>query len=208
MGIEKIGDKLENTNGIENRTESLEKNIEIEKPESVEKQETAKNLISKLENNEYYSTRDERLAQTPRENGVDSKGTWQGERGESKYIPNDEKAQTILKEHGQDGIQYKDGIPNFTDVSIEEVKINDMHANRSETFRKADNECAQKWNEKNFEGKSDWTGKEVADWRTEKGYTWHECNDRKTCQLVPTAIHSKCGHLGGYAECKKRDGQP
>ena len=123
MGLENIGDKLENTNGIENRTESLEKNIKIEKPESIEKQETAKNFINKLENNEYYSTRDERLAQTPRENGVDSKGTWQGERGESKYVPNDEKAQTILKEHGQNGIQYKDGIPNFTDVSIEDVTL-------------------------------------------------------------------------------------
>lgn len=208
MSLENFSDKLETTiKDSDNRTEQLEKNIEVEKPEFVEKKETAKDFMNKLENSECYSSYGERLSQTPRENGTDSKGKWQGERGESKYVPNDEKAQDVLKEHGQNGIEYKDAMPNFEPVAKESVEIQDMHANRSETFRKADNECAQKWNEKNFEDKNNWTGKDVADWRMDNKYTWHECNDRKTCQLVPTDIHSQCGHLGGFAECKKRDGE-
>ena len=200
MNLEKSGDENKRPGkNTESRTERLEKNIEAEKPENYTSR------TEQLEDREYYSTREERLAQTPRENGIDSKGIWQGERGESKYIPNDAKAQEALARCGRDGVEYKDAVPDFAPFAKETVEIKDMHANRSETFRKADNKCAQKWNEKNFENKSDWTGKNVSDWRIENGYTWHECNDCKTCQLVPTDIHSKCGHLGGFAECKKKD---
>ena len=42
-------------------------------------------------------------------------------------------------------------------------------------------------------------------WREENGYSWHERNDMKTCDLVPTKVNDYFGHLGGVAECKKRD---
>ena len=85
------------------------------------------------------------------------------------------------------------------------VEISDMRADRSDTFRKADNACAEKWNQEKFEGKADWTRKDIEEWRDNNEYTWHENNDRKTCELVPRSIHSKCGHLGGFSECKKAE---
>ncbi|KOO43048.1 NAD+--asparagine ADP-ribosyltransferase [Priestia koreensis] len=38
--------------------------------------------------------------------------------------------------------------------------------------------------------------------RYEKKYklTWHELNDVKTIQLVPSVINSKFGHIGGVGE--------
>ncbi|MEO2211613.1 HNH endonuclease [Paenibacillus amylolyticus] len=35
-----------------------------------------------------------------------------------------------------------------------------------------------------------------------EGYTWHELNDGKTIQLVPSSVNSKFGHLGGVSEVK------
>ena len=202
MRLENSGNKLETPANAENKTAELEKNITVEKPEAVEKQDAAKNFIHDLENSEYYSSYEERLAQTPRD---DAKGTWSGERGESTYTPNDANAKEAIEKCGKSGVDYKDAVPDFEPFSKETVEIEDMHANRSETFRKADNACAQKWNDQHFENKTDWNGKDVSDWRHENGYTWHECNDRQTCQLVPQEIHSQCGHLGGFAECKKKE---
>ena len=34
--------------------------------------------------------------------------------------------------------------------------------------------------------------------------TWHECNDMKTMQLIPTIINAKFGHLGGVGEINKK----
>lgn len=40
----------------------------------------------------------------------------------------------------------------------------------------------------------------IADIREELKLTWHELNDGKTIQLVPSEINSKFGHLGGVGE--------
>ncbi|MCY1046531.1 HNH endonuclease [Corallococcus sp. bb12-1] len=34
---------------------------------------------------------------------------------------------------------------------------------------------------------------------TPKGMTWHHHQDRTTLQLVPTAIHARTGHTGGFS---------
>ena len=45
---------------------------------------------------------------------------------------------------------------------------------------------------------------EIKQWRMENKYTWHECKDCKTMQLVPTEVHGNIPHSGGIAETKSR----
>lgn len=149
----------------------------------------------------YYSRYPERLDQTPIHDGE-----WTGDRGESKFIPYDEDLKELLKKFGIDGIEYHNGIPDFSPVTDTTVAINDMTSNRYNNFKLADEECAKEWNSKARDGRTDWSARDVEKWRRENGYTWHECSDMKTCQLVPTKIHAAFGHLGGHAECAKRDG--
>lgn len=61
------------------------------------------------------------MNQTPREDSV--LGKWDGERGESKFIPNDQEIKAKLAERGLEGIDYKDGIPGFSEVSESTVEI-------------------------------------------------------------------------------------
>lgn len=49
------------------------------------------------------------------------------------------------------------------------------------------------------------TPKEVKKWRKQNKYTWHEDNDLKTMDLVPSVINSKFGHLGGVSEAGKAE---
>lgn len=155
------------------------------------------------EEEEYFSTYDERLRQTPKEDS--DRGEWEGERGESKFVPYDQEIIDILAEYGLDGIVYKDGIPDFSEVSESTVEIDNMTENRAENFKQCDEKCAEQWNKEGRDGRTDWTARDVAQWRKENGYSWHECNDMKTCDLVPTKINDYFGHLGGVSECKKRD---
>lgn len=155
------------------------------------------------EEEEYFSTYDERLRQTPKEDS--DRGEWERERGESKFVPYDQEIIDILAEYGLDGIVYKDGIPDFSEVSESTVEIDNMTENRAENFKQCDEKCAEQWNKEGRDGRTDWTARDVAQWRKENGYSWHERNDMKTCDLVPTKINDYFGHLGGVSECKKRD---
>lgn len=155
--------------------------------ESNKENETGENK----ENTEYYSTYEERLQQTPVNNGK-----WEGERGESIFHSDDETVNKILDEFGLDGISYKDGIPDFSEVSKGTVEIDDMTENRDKNFRQADEALAKQ---------RGCSPQEVKQWREEHGYTWHERNDMKTMDKVPTEINKVFGHLGGVSECKKRD---
>ena len=47
---------------------------------------------------------------------------------------------------------------------------------------------------------------DVAKWRKENGYTWHECKDMKTMQKVPSEVHNNIPHSGGISEAKKGTG--
>lgn len=42
--------------------------------------------------------------------------------------------------------------------------------------------------------------KDIKIYRDKNKLTWHELNDVKTMQLVPTKINSTFGHLGGVGE--------
>lgn len=145
----------------------------------------------------------------PKETGDDGtkRGEWEGERGNSKWIPNKDLIPTgqgtnkerltweeILEKNNIDGIDFKDGEPDFSEVSKETVEIDGFTDDRRVNFKKADIEAAEKRN---------CTPQEVREWRKENGYTWHEKSDQKTMEKVPSEIHGNVPHSGGVSEYKK-----
>ena len=155
--------------------------------------------------NLYYSTYEERMKQTPREDS--DRGEWTEVRGESEFIPNDEEVKDILGKHDKESISYRDAIPDFSEVASSTVEIDDMTENRADNFRQCDEKCAEQWNREKRDGRTDWSSRDVKEWRQENGYSWHERNDMKTCDLVPTKVNDYFGHLGGVSECRKRDAE-
>jgi len=150
-------------------------------------------------NRGFYSTYEERINRTPVENGE-----WTGERGESTFISNSDEVTEYTKSAGVDGVNYKDGCPDFSPFSKGDVEIPDMSTNRYTSmgkpgnFEQADAALAQQRG-------NGCTPRDVANWRKENGYTWHELNDMKTCQKVPTSVNKVYRHLGGVSECKHRE---
>lgn len=169
---------------------------------------------------DYFTSYEDRLSHTPKEDS--ELGSWEGERGESKFIPNEnnEAANTAkekLSEYGMDGVKYESAEPDFSKCCEAEVKIDKMTQNRENyidengeyqlgNFAQADAKCAEQWNAASRDGKDNWTAADVRDWRREKKHSWHECCDTSTMQLVPRDIHEVFKHSGGVAECKARDG--
>ena len=134
-----------------------------------------------------------------------SDGHWEGERGDSKWVPDGDyipqksnpEGKTwdeILEKYGIDGINFKDGEPDFSKLSKGTVEIENFSENRDDNFDKADAELAKQ---------RGCTPEEVAKWRKENGYTWHECKDMKTMQKVPSEVHNNVPHSGGISEAKK-----
>lgn len=150
-------------------------------------------------NKGFYSTYEERISRTPVENGE-----WTGDRGESTFISDSDEVSTYLKEANVDGVNYKDGCPDFTPFSKGEVEIPSMSPDRHTTmgkpgnFEQADAALARQRGD-------GCTARDVANWRKANGYTWHELNDMKTCQKVPSSINKVYKHLGGVSECKHRE---
>lgn len=121
---------------------------------------------------------------------------------------------SILDEAGIKGIQYKNGVPDFSPVSKAQVEINHMvggtggngSAARRLNFTQADEKLAEQLNNspelaRKFGMESgEITWKQIEKYRRAHKLTWHELNDVKTVQLVPTEINSKFGHLGGVGE--------
>lgn len=179
------------------------------------------NLFKEMHNKEkdFYTSYEDRIKYTPREDS--ELGFWEGERGESKFVPNEQNeagatAKGKLSEYGMDGVEYNSGEPDFSGCCEAEVKIDNMTGNRDNyidkngeyqqgNFSQADAKCAEFWNSTKRDGKDDWTASDVRDWRRENKYSWHECCDTSTMQLVPRDIHSTFKHSGGVAECKMRD---
>ena len=137
----------------------------------------------------YPSTYDERINQTPVNNG-----SWTGDRGESKFISELDEVNDVLKKYDIDGIEYKDGIPDYSPVSEGEVIHPDMSIDRNKNFRVADELLAEQLGV---------SRKEITKLRKQRKFTWHELNDMKTMQLIPSILNSKFGHLGGVVEVKK-----
>lgn len=135
-------------------------------------------------------------------------GHWDGERGNSNWYPDPDfvpgKANPegktwseILNKYGIDHIPFKDGEPDFSEISKGTVEIEPFSDSRTDNFDKADIELAKQ---------KGCTPEEVAKWRKENGYTWHECKDMKTMQKVPSEVHNNVPHSGGISEAKKGNG--
>lgn len=180
------------------------------KPTSDMTLEQAKSFVHELfkQNDMHYVPYPERMSHVPAQ---ESKlGVWEGARGESKFIPNEEtlaarNAREKLAEYGKDGIEYHDAEPDFSECSEATVQIDDMTEYRDDNFDQADEKCADLWNSEKKDGRTDWVADDVTTWRGEHHCSWHERCDTKTMDLVPQEIHGFFIHSGGVAECKARD---
>lgn len=136
-------------------------------------------------------------------------GHWDGERGNSKWHPDPDyipgKANPdqntwgeILEEYDIDGINFKDGEPEFGEISKGTIEVFPFSDSRTDNFDKADIELAEQ---------KGCSPEDVAQWRKENGYTWHECKDMKTMQKAPSGVHNNISHRGGISEAKKGNGE-
>lgn len=134
-------------------------------------------------------------------------GEWDGIRGDSVWYPDRDVVPTrynpdgltwgeILDKYGIDGIEYKDGDPDFSPISKGEVEIDDFTDDRTSNFAQADEALAKQ---------KGCSPEDVKKWREENGYTWHECRDCKTMQKVPREVHNNMDHTGGVSEYKKNN---
>ena len=138
-----------------------------------------------------------------------TEGKWSGEAGNSDWHPNPESIppdkngtnpehktwEEILKEYNIDHIPYKDGYPDFSEICKGQVEIDDFTDNRKANFTQADEKLAEQ---------RGCTPEEVKKWREEHGYTWHECEDCRTMQKVPTEVHGNVSHSGGISVYKSQ----
>jgi len=183
---------------------------EVSSNQESENSEKEYNPEEKVESSKLYTTYKERIDKTP-----NSKGDWTGERGESKYIPADipenEGIIGLLKSKGIDGIEYKNGIPDFSPVSEGTVKIQDMTDVRSgkrddgktNNFGQACEALAEKWNADGKDGRKDWDWQDVVEWSKGR-FTIHECTDLQTCHFIDVKLHDFFKHAGGVAEYKAK----
>lgn len=176
-------------------------------PEKVARVLESDDLPSKLSRNKEINSLPSKLT---RENITDVRncplenGHWEGERGNSKWIPDPYYApqksnpegktwEEILEKYDVDGIEFKDGEPIFDNISKATVKIEGFSSNRDDNFDKADIELAKQ---------RGCLPEEVKQWRKENGYTWHECKDMATMQKVPSEVHNNIPHRGGVSNLK------
>ena len=84
-------------------------------------------------------------------------------------------------------------MPDFSPFVKREFKIN-MSNDRNKNFAQANKQLARILS---VETEQKWTSKKVTNWMSENNYTWHELNDCKTIQMVPSPIsHPVFKHLG------------
>lgn len=150
-------------------------------------------------------------------------GYYEGERGESKFIPSDRSAEGIaviglLKHYNVDGIEYRNAEPDFEVCAEAVVSIDNMTKERENyydsfgipqlgNFVQADIACAKMWNQQKREGRTDWDGREVKKYRKKHKFTWHEKSDTKTMVMMRSEINLFFSHSGGCSECRVRDGE-
>ena len=170
-----------------------------------------------FDQDEFASTKEERIARTPSEDNQNVSFT--GNRGDSKCVPNDPNSSLAktLNDCGVDGIEYKNGVPDFSPTSRGEVQIEHMNGGsgkmgtvaRNSNFGQADSAMAVELNADPAAAKSlgitpkngsTFTKTDVTNYRKTNNLTWHELNDTKTMQLVPTEVNGKFTHLGGVGE--------
>ena len=128
-------------------------------------------------------------------------GEWSGVPGNSEWKPNPDVEpgdrhgtnpehkswKQIMEKYKFDSIPFLEGAPDFHEVSKGTVEIDDFSEERDANFDQADEKMAER---------RGCTPEEVAKWREENKYTWHECKDCKTMMKVPTEVHGNISHSG------------
>jgi hypothetical protein len=95
---------------------------------------------------------------------------------------------------GNQGIEYNNGYPNFSPIAKAEVRVSRISTDRTANFKEADVKLAEKLGV---------SRKDVTRMRKQEKLTWHEVEDMRTMQLVPTVPYGKLGHIGGVGEAKR-----
>lgn len=142
-------------------------------------------------------------------------GEWEGVPGDSDWKPDgdytpqnknpdDKTWSEIMEKHDIETIPFNEGYPDFSEIAKETVEIDDFTENRDLNFAQADKVTATKWNEEGKDNRSDWKASEVKPYRKDNDLTWHECEDTKTLQLVPSEVHNNVPHSGGISEKKQQ----
>ena len=138
-------------------------------------------------------------------------GEWEGEPGNSKWKPDREMVpldKSYSNEHGKtngelldkykiDGIHFRNGEPDFSEISRGTIEIDDFSAKRygaGGNFDQADTKIADRHG---------CTKEEVQQWRRDNNYTWHERTDCRTMDKVPREIHGNIPHSGGISVIKQ-----
>jgi len=142
-------------------------------------------------------------------------GEWDSSPGNSLCRPDattegGRAAKEELGRVGVEGIEYRDYIPDFAPVARETVTIDTMTSDIKTNRRQAYKALADRWSaegrpDKGGNPKTDWTSRNVDEWKKENDLAFHECSDMKTCQFVPWAIHVHFKHYGGRAECAAKE---
>jgi len=143
-----------------------------------------------------------------------SGGNWSGEIGNSKWKPdrkivpkqpygNKKSWADILDKYHIDGIEFKDGEPDFTTVAEATVVIEEFSIQRDDNFRQADEVLANKWSKRHKYGKYNWCAEDIKKYRKKQKLSWHERSDMQTLDLVPQEIHANIPHSGGISKKKK-----
>lgn len=153
-------------------------------------------------------------------------GRFTGEPGNSLFIPNDKEARKILRQYGEKGVMYRNKEADFSPFANcrnspwgafnSEVTIDNMGSSRYNTrydtsdgrkaytelgnYAQADIALCIKLN-KQFPG-ANITIDDIKKFRETHKMTWHECQDLKTMQLIPTDLHAACRHLGAVGIIK------
>lgn len=121
-------------------------------------------------------------------------GTWKGAPGDSMFVP--KKGSELEKYMGEkypgvEGVNFKNGEPDFSPFSKGEVYIPDMGGRKNGADVPTDfTQARQAMRQKN----GSWD-KSV----DELGYTWHHKGDGATMELVDSKIHNTALDGGGVA---------
>lgn len=155
-------------------------------------------------------------------------GEWSGERGQSKWIPDEKDVREILNRYGTDGIDYIGNFPDFGPFSVFEYNMDEtLYTDSNQHQFQACNEAMEDF----FSDLSDeYEGVDCDDplsnskyrdvimnvfncdedglediqtaieiGETPYGYTWHHTETPGRMQLVPSAIHDAARHRGGQS---------
>lgn len=201
---------------IDENQDVYNRNWESERPENISKQpensDFSPSLFSDIKCSDSERPKEEGPAVKNKTIGMIPRngGNWTDEPGNSNWKPDpdiqpgnrngtnpgNKTWDELMEEYNFEFIPFKDGEPDFSDVSKGVVKIDDFTDDRSSNFDQADEKLAEQ---------KGCTPEEVSKWRKENKYTWHECRDCKTMHKVPTEVHGNISHSGGVSEYKSKN---